>query len=95
MGGRAVLDTKICASSFLCERIFGSNKAAVKSPTQPSGFVSGWECGGAAASLQAAGGVDGPGCLFAIFFRVLPAKVKGHIVIFFFFLGLDTSPTYP
>jgi hypothetical protein len=31
MGGRAVLDAKFCASSFLCERIFGSDKAAVKS----------------------------------------------------------------
>jgi hypothetical protein len=38
--------------------------------------------------MQATGGVDGPDCLFAIFLRVLPAKVKGHIVISFFFLGL-------
>jgi hypothetical protein len=43
MGGRVVLDAKVCGSSFLCEKIFGSDKVALKSPTQPSGIVPGWD----------------------------------------------------
>jgi hypothetical protein len=88
MGGHAMLDAKFCASSFLYKRIFGSGKTAVKSPAQPSGFVPGWEWGGPAPSLQAAGGVLGPDCLFAIFIGVLAVKVRGHVVISFFFLDL-------
>jgi hypothetical protein len=33
--GHAVLDTKVCASFFLCERIYGTVSAASKPPAQP------------------------------------------------------------
>jgi hypothetical protein len=88
MGGRSVLDAKFCASVFLYVRIFSSDRAAVKSPAQPSGFVPGGDWGGAAPSLQAAGGAQGLDCVLAIFFRVFFVEVRGQFVIFLYFLGL-------
>jgi hypothetical protein len=72
-------------------RIFSSDGAAVKSPAQPSGFVPGWDWGGAALLLQAASGVQGLDCLLAIFFRVFFVKVCGMFVIFLYFLGLSIT----
>jgi hypothetical protein len=88
MGGLAVLDAKFCASVFFYVRIFTSDGAAAKSPTQPSGFAPGWDWGGAAPSLQAAGRVQGLDCFLAIFFRVFSIKVSGQFVISLYFLGL-------
>jgi hypothetical protein len=88
MGGHAVLGAKFCASVFLYARIFSSDRAAVKPPAQPNGFVPSWDWGGAAPSLQAAGGDHGLDCLLAIFFRVFSVKVRGHFVISLYFLGL-------
>jgi hypothetical protein len=42
-GGRAMLVAKISASSFLYERIFGSDKVTLMPPAQPSCFVPGWD----------------------------------------------------
>jgi hypothetical protein len=86
--GHAVLDASFCASPFLCVRIFGSVSAASKPPAQPSGFVPGWDWGGAAGTLQAAGGTSGSDCVRAVFVRVFVVKVRGHIVISAFLLGL-------
>jgi hypothetical protein len=72
-------------------RIFSSDGAATKSPAQPSGFVLGWDWGGAALLLHAAGGVQGLDCLLAIFFRVFSVKIGGLFVIFFYFLGLPVK----
>jgi hypothetical protein len=84
MGVHAVLDAKICASFFLVERIFCSGKVTLKPLAQPSGFVPGWDWGGATAPLRAAGGskLD---CLVAIFPRVLFVIVRGHVVISYLF----------
>jgi hypothetical protein len=49
--GHAVLDAAICASSFLCTRIFCRTGAVSKPPAKPSGFIPGWDWGGAAAVL--------------------------------------------
>jgi hypothetical protein len=45
-GVHTVLDATICASFFLCERIFCRSGAAPK--PQPSGVVPGWDWGGTA-----------------------------------------------
>jgi hypothetical protein len=69
MGGHAMLDAQACAGFyFLHERIFCSYGLASKPPTQPSGFVPGCGWGGAALPLLNAGGIQGPDCVFAIFF---------------------------
>jgi hypothetical protein len=86
--GHAVLDASFCASSFLCVRIFDNVSAASKPPVQPSGFVPGWDWGGAAGMLQAAGGTSRSDCVLAIFVRVFAVKVRGHVVFFAFLLGL-------
>jgi hypothetical protein len=49
--GHAVLDGAFCASPFLCTRIFYSFGMASKPPAQPSGFIPGWDWGGAATVL--------------------------------------------
>jgi hypothetical protein len=87
--GRAVLNAMVGASFFvLCERIFCSNSAASRSPAKPSGFVPGLDWGGAASSLQAAGGRLGLVCVFAVLSRVFVVKVQSHVVIFLFLQGL-------
>jgi hypothetical protein len=92
--GHAVLDASFCASSFLCVRIFGSVSAASMPPAQPSGFLPGWDWGGAAGMLQAAGGTSGSDCVLVVFVRVFAVKVRGHVVISAFFGPLcKTSPT--
>jgi hypothetical protein len=68
--GHAVLDASFCASSFLCVRIFGSVSAASKTPAQPSGFVPGWDWGGAAGMVQATDGTSGSDCVLVVFIRV-------------------------
>jgi hypothetical protein len=72
-----MLVAKICASFFLHERIFSSGKVALKPPAQPSGFVPGWDWGGAASPLQAARGCEELDCVDAIFLRVLFVNVRG------------------
>jgi hypothetical protein len=87
--GRAALDAMVGASFFfLCVRIFCSNSAASMSPVKPSGFVPGLDWGGAASSLQAAGGRLGLDCVLAVLSRVFAVKVQGHVVIFLFLQGL-------
>jgi hypothetical protein len=73
------------ASFFvLCERIFCSNSAASRSPAKPSGFVTGLDWGGAASSLQAAGGRLGLDCVLIVLSRVFVVKVQDHVIIFLF-----------
>jgi hypothetical protein len=52
-------------------------------PVQPSGFVPGWDWGGATAVWHAIGRKQGSDCLKAIFVRVFVVKAKGHIVFFY------------
>jgi hypothetical protein len=88
--GRAALDAMVGASFFvLCVRIFCSNSAASRSPTKPSGLVPGLDWGGAALSLQAAGGRLGLVCVLAVLSRVFVVKVQGHVVILLFLQGLS------
>jgi hypothetical protein len=84
-----VLDAMVDVSFFvLCERIFYSNSAASRSLAKPSGFVPGLDWGGAASSLQAAGGRLGLDCMLAVLSRVFVVKVQGHVIIFFFLQSL-------
>jgi hypothetical protein len=76
---------------FLYERIFCRIWAATKSPAKPSGFVPGLDWGGAASTLQAAGGMLGLDCELVVLFRVFLVKVQGHVVIFNFLLGLSVK----
>jgi hypothetical protein len=88
--GRAALDAMVGVSFFvLCVRIFHSNSAASRSPTKSSGFVPGLDWGGAALSLQAAGGRLGLNCVLAVLSRVFVVKVLGHVVISLFLQGLS------
>jgi hypothetical protein len=82
MEGHAVLVASGASFFFLPERIFLSIEAAPKSPVQPSGLVPGWDLGGAAQLLQAAGGAQGSDRLKAFSARVCSAKSKGYVVIF-------------
>jgi hypothetical protein len=79
--GHAVLVARGVRSFFLPARIFRSIKAAPKPPIQPSGLVPGWDWGGAAQLLQAAGGAQGSDCLKASSARVCFVKLRGHVVI--------------
>jgi hypothetical protein len=63
--GHAVLVASGMSSFFLPERIFLSIEAAPKPPVQPSGLIPGWDWGGAAQLLQAAGGAQRSDCLKA------------------------------
>jgi hypothetical protein len=47
--------------------------------------------GGAASALQAAGGMLGFDCELLVLFRVFLVKVRGHVVIFVFLLGLSVK----
>jgi hypothetical protein len=47
--------------------------------------------GGAALTLQAAGGMLGLDCELVVLFRVFLEKVQDHVVIFVFFLGLSVK----
>jgi hypothetical protein len=82
-----MLDTKICTSFFLLERIFCSGKVALKPLIQPSGFVPGWDWGGTTTPLRATG-ESKLDCVVAIFLRVLFVIIRGHVVISCFLLGL-------
>jgi hypothetical protein len=88
----AALDDDEVASSFLlCARIFSRVAAATKPPAQPSGCVPGWDWGGAAASLQAAGVFQGPDRVCEVLFRVLVVIVRGLFVFYFYLLGLPVN----
>jgi hypothetical protein len=88
--GRAALNAMVGASFFvLCMRIFRSNSAASRSPAKPSGFVPNLDWGGAALSLQAAGGRLGLDCVLAVLSRVFVVKVLAFVVIFLFLQGLS------
>jgi hypothetical protein len=88
MAGLAMLTTQDCVSFyFLQARIFYSYGLAPKPPTQPSGFIPGCGWGGVALSLPNTGGLQGPDCVSAIFFRVCSISFKGLVVISYFFLG--------
>jgi hypothetical protein len=78
-----VLDAEMCASFFLYARIFYRSTVA-SPPAQPSGFVPGWDWGGAAVALQAIG-VLLLACMNASFLRVFVVNCRGHVVIFSFF----------
>jgi hypothetical protein len=55
MGGRAMLDTQMCANFvFLYVRIFGNVAMAFNSLVQPSGFSLIWDWGGTSSLLLAA-----------------------------------------
>jgi hypothetical protein len=82
--GHAVLADASCASLFLCSRIFCSSRTASKSPAQPSGFVPGWDWGGAAVVLRAIGGLLAD-CKVAISLRVFVVICRGHVVFSRFF----------
>jgi hypothetical protein len=56
--GHTVLVASGASFFFLPERIFLSIEAALQPPVQPSGLVPGWDWGGAAQLLQAAGGAQ-------------------------------------
>jgi hypothetical protein len=86
--GHAVLVASGASFFFLLERIYLSSEAALKPPVQPSGLVPGWDWGGAAQLLQAAGGAQGSVCLEAFPARVFSAKFKGYVVIFSLFWAL-------
>jgi hypothetical protein len=83
--GHVMLDARCTSFFFLFARIFCSFKAASKSLVQPSGLVPGWDWGGAAQLLLAAGGEQGSDCFQASYARVCSVKVKGLVVISIFF----------
>jgi hypothetical protein len=86
--GRATLVAMVGTSFvFLCVRIFCRI-------WKPSGFVPGLEWGGAASTLQAAGGMLGLDCELVVLFRVFVVKVQGHVVFLVFLLGLSVKK-YP
>jgi hypothetical protein len=85
-GGLAMLGAQICASfCFLQERIFYSYGPAHKPPTQPSSFVPDCGWGGAALSLLNSSGLQGPDCIFVIFFRLCSVIVEDLVVFSYFF----------
>jgi hypothetical protein len=73
---------------FLCERIFCSVAAATKPPAQPSGFIPGWDSGGAVVTRQAASECSGLDRFCEVLFRVQCVKARGHVVFSFFLMGL-------
>jgi hypothetical protein len=79
-----MLDAEMCASLFLFARIFSRSAVASRSPAQPSGFVPGWDWGGAAAALQAISEML-LACMNASFFRVFVVNCRDHVVIFGFY----------
>jgi hypothetical protein len=90
--GHTMLDGAFCVSPFLCMRIFCSSGTASKPPAQPSGFIPGWDWGGAAAVLRAIGGLQAD-CKNAISLRVFVVICKG-LIVFSSFYGLSCkTPT--
>jgi hypothetical protein len=67
---------------------------ASKSPAQPSGFVPGWDWGGAAVTKQAAGEFSRPDRVCKAICRLQDEKVRG-LVVFSYFLGGLLVKLYP
>jgi hypothetical protein len=84
--GHAALDDdgEVASSYFLFVRIFCSIAVASMSPAQPSGFVPGWDWGGATVTKQAAGEFLGLDRVCEAFCRVQVVKVRGLGCTFFF-----------
>jgi hypothetical protein len=91
--GHAELVARVCASLLLFLRSSDLVSLAPKPPVRPSGFVLGRSWGGAGEPWQAISGMLGSDCTKAIFVRVLVAKVRDQIVIFFFLGSLCKIPT--
>jgi hypothetical protein len=87
-----VLDAEMCASFFLYARIFSRFAVASRPLAQPSGFIPGWDWGGAAASLQAIIELL-LACMNASFLRVFVVNCRDYVVIFGFSEPPCKSPT--
>jgi hypothetical protein len=87
-------DDEVASIFFLSARIFSRAAVATKPPAQPTGCVPGWDWGGSAASLQAAGMFSGPDRVCEVLFRVLVVIVRGPFVFSFYLLGLPIN-LYP
>jgi hypothetical protein len=91
--GHATLDDddEVASTFLLCARIFSRAAAATEPPAQPSGYVPGWDRGGAAASLQAASVFRGPDRVCEVLVRVLVVIVRGLFVFSFYSLSLPVN----